>query len=132
MNQQILNIMTNSMYSVLTYLAYLGCTIPLIAWVGNTLYKNGRVFILDIFKKDEQLTDAINKLLLVGFYLINIGYTVYALQIMGEIENAKQMIEILSKKVGLITLVLGMMHFANMFALYKLRKRAIYWANSYE
>lgn len=109
------------------YLLYLAITIPLIVWVGRMLFKNGRVFIKDIFKNNQELTDSINKLLLVGFYLVNMGYTVFALQILGDIETAHELVEVLSKKIGLIVLVLGCMHFMNMTVLYKLRKRAVQW-----
>lgn len=109
------------------YLLYLAITIPLIVWVGRMLFKNGRVFIKDIFKNNQELTDSINKLLLVGFYLVNMGYTVFALQILGDIETAHELVEVLSKKIGLIVLVLGGMHFMNMTVLYKLRKRAVQW-----
>lgn len=114
-------------FNLTAYLVYLFITMPLIIWVGRMLFTNGRVFIKDMFKNNQELTDSINKLLLVGFYLVNIGYTVYALRIMGTIDTAHEMVEVLSQKIGIIVLVLGIMHFINMTVLYKLRKRAIQW-----
>ncbi len=69
------------------------------------------------------MADSVNKLLVVGFYLINIGYAVYTLQIFGEITSVQVVIEKLSLKVGAIILILGGMHFFNLFVFFKLRKK---------
>jgi uncharacterized BrkB/YihY/UPF0761 family membrane protein len=99
-------------------------TVILTIWVANTLFNNGRIFLVDIFHGNEQLADSVNKLLVVGFYLINIGYAVFTLQIFGEIETVQAVIENLSVKIGAIILILGGMHFFNLFVFFKLRKRA--------
>jgi hypothetical protein len=89
-------------YTILTYAIYMPVTTLLTIWVAGTLFKNGRIFLIEIFHRDETLADSVNKLLLVGFYLINIGYAVYTLKIWVPIENPQAVIEILSTKVGLI------------------------------
>ncbi len=109
-------------YSILTYALYVPMTIGLTIWVANTLFANGRVFLVDIFHGNELMADSVNKLLVVGFYLINIGYAVYTLRILGEIGNVQQVIEKLSLKIGAIILILGGMHFMNLFILFRLRK----------
>jgi hypothetical protein len=111
-------------YIILTYALYLTLTIGLTIWVARTLFTNGRVFLVDIFHGNELLADSVNKLLVVGFYLINIGYAVYTLQILGEINTVQVVIEKLSLKIGAIILILGGMHFFNLFVFFKLRKRA--------
>ena len=111
-------------YTILSYALYMPLTIALTIWVANTLFTNGRVFLVDIFHGNELLADSVNKLLVVGFYLINIGYAVYTLQIFGEINSAQIVIEKLSLKLGAIILILGGMHFFNLFVFFKLRKRA--------
>ena len=111
-------------YHILTYVTYLPLSILLTIWVGRTLFKNGRPFLLDIFHSNTVLADAVNKILLVGFYLINIGYAVIMLQVLASISNPQEMIEMLSKKVGAIILILGGMHFFNLYILFRLRKRA--------
>jgi uncharacterized BrkB/YihY/UPF0761 family membrane protein len=111
-------------YTILTYSIYLPITILLTVWVARTLFKNGRVFLVEIFHKDEVLADSVNKLLLVGFYLVNVGYAVYTLKIWGTIEGTQQVIETLSQKIGWIILVLGAMHFFNLFILFNLRRKA--------
>jgi hypothetical protein len=94
-------------------------------WVAYTLFKNGKVFLIDIFHGNKDLADAVNNLLLVGFYLINIGYAVYTLRTENLVQENREMIEVLSLKLGAIILILGGMHFLNMFIFFRLRKRAI-------
>lgn len=111
-------------YTLLTYALYMPITIALTVWVANTLFMHGRVFLVDIFHGNELLADSVNKLLVVGFYLINVGYAVYTLRILGEIASIQSVIERLSLKIGAIILILGAMHFFNLFVFFKLRKRA--------
>ncbi|MCR9250350.1 MAG: hypothetical protein NXI20_07985 [bacterium] len=111
-------------YNILTYAMYLPITVALTVWVARTLHKNGRVFLVDIFHSNHELADSVNRLLLVGFYLINIGYAVYTLQIFGDILTVQAVIERLSLKLGAIILILGGMHFFNLFVFFKLRSRA--------
>ena len=111
-------------YIIPTYVTYLLVTIALTIWVAKTLFKNGKVFLVDIFHGNKELADSVNNLLLVGFYLVNIGYAVYTLQINSGIVSAQAMIEMLSVKGGFIILLLGAMHFFNLFVFFKLRKKA--------
>ncbi|HEX8462626.1 MAG TPA: hypothetical protein VF623_14400 [Segetibacter sp.] len=111
-------------YIITTYLLYLLITICLTIWVARTLFKNGKVFLMDIFHGNKEMADSVNNLLLVGFYLVNIGYAVYTLQVGHSIINLQELIEGLSLKVGLIILILGGMHFFNLYIFFKLRKRA--------
>ena len=111
-------------YIIITYSFYLVITIALTIWVARTLFKNGKVFLIDIFHGNKELADSVNNLLLVGFYLINIGYAVYTLQVTSSISNFQEVIEKLSVKVGLIILILGAMHFFNLYIFFTLRKKA--------
>ena len=111
-------------YIIITYSLYLVITIALTIWVARTLFKNGKVFLIDIFHGNKELADSVNNLLLVGFYLINIGYAVYTLQVTGGIVNTQEIIEKLSLKIGLIILILGAMHFFNLYIFFTLRKKA--------
>jgi hypothetical protein len=113
-------------YVILSYALYLLITITLTVWVARTLFTNGKVFLLDIFHKNELMANSVNKLLLVGFYLVNIGYAVTTLRILDTISTTQHMIEVLSVKVGTIILILGAMHFFNLFVFFRLRKRAIH------
>ena len=110
---------------ILLYILYLAITIGLTIWVAHTLFRNGKLFLVDIFHGNKELAQAVNNLLLVGFYLVNIGYAVYTLQIWQTPTAGREVIEILSLKIGAIILILGAMHFLNMFIFFRLRKRAI-------
>ena len=93
--------------------------------VARTLFKNGKIFLVDIFHGNKELADAVNSLLLTGFYLINIGYAISTIRIFEMVINTRELIEILSIKIGAIVLILGCMHFLNMFIFFRLRKRAL-------
>ena len=110
---------------IILYVAYLLCTIVLTIWVAHTLFKNGQVFLVDIFHGNQELAQAVNNLLWVGFYLVNIGYAVYTLKTYEAVDVAREVIEVLSIKLGAIILILGGMHFMNMFIFFRLRKRAL-------
>lgn len=111
-------------YYILTYGIYLTISIALTIWVASVLFKNGRIFLVDIFHGNAALADSVNKLLVVGFYLINIGYMSLALKTYGEIANMQLVVEVLSYKIGCIILILGAMHFLNLIIFFKLRSRA--------
>ncbi len=110
--------------TVLTYLVYLGISVAMTVWVARTLHKNGRVFLVESFLGKEALADSVNHLLVVGFYLINIGFVTLALRYGDRPTDAQTALEILSSKVGLVLVVLGFMHFLNLAIFSKLRDRA--------
>ena len=110
---------------VWTYLAYLTISVGLTIWVARTLHKNGRVFLVESFLGNETLADSVNHLLVVGFYLINIGYVTLALKYSAAAATAQEALETLSTKVGLVLLVLGAMHFFNLLVFSKMRKRGL-------
>jgi hypothetical protein len=109
---------------IITYLVYLAISIALTVWVAQTLHKNGRVFLVDVFHGNEPLADSVNHLLVVGFYLINLGYVSLALKLGYSLASAQEGIEALSVKVGMVLLVLGGMHFFNLFIFSRMRRRA--------
>src|SRR2546427_10652682 len=119
-----LDVTPNPTAIICTYLVYLGISIALTVWVARTLHKNGRIFLVDSFLGNEPLADSVNHLLVVGFYLINIGYITLALKYGDKATEARTALEILSTKVGLVLVVLGMMHFFNLFIFSKMRRRA--------
>jgi len=110
--------------TVVTYLLYLSLSIALTVWVAHTLHKNGRVFLVDVFQGREALADSVNHLLVVGFYLINLGYVSLAVQIGYRVDTSQSSIEALSYKVGMVLLVLGGMHFVNLYVFSRMRRRS--------
>jgi hypothetical protein len=112
-------------YIVGTYALYLLISISLTIWVAGTLHKNGRLFLVDAFHGNEPLADSMNHLLLVCFYLLNIGYVSLALKYGDKAADLQGLLEALSTKVGAVLLILGAMHFFNLYVFSKMRKRAL-------
>jgi len=106
-----------------TYLTYLAISIALTVWVAQTLHKNGRVFLVDVFQGNEPLADSVNHLLVVGFYLINLVYVSLALKLGYNLDTMTEGIEALSWKVGMVLVVLGGMHFFNLYVFSRIRRR---------
>jgi len=105
----------------ITYTVYLLATLAVTVWVGRSLFTGGRVFLVDIFGGNESLADAINRMLLVGFYLVNAGFVTLALKTASRPGSAAESIELLGTKIGLVLLVLGGMHLFNLVAFTRLR-----------
>jgi len=112
------------MYVIGCYVSYLAICLAVTIWVARTLHKNGRVFLADAFHGDTELADSVNHLLVVGFYLINIGYVALVLRATETLSTLRGAIELVSDKVGLVLLVLGFMHFFNLFVFSRIRKRS--------
>jgi TRAP-type C4-dicarboxylate transport system permease large subunit len=112
------------MFIVYSYLVYLAVSLTVTMWVARTLHRRGRVFLVDAFHGQEELADSINHLLVVGFYLINVGYVAFALKSAENPASLRQAIEVVSDKLGLVLLVLGVMHFFNLFVFSRVRRRA--------
>ena len=111
--------------TVIAYLIYLPASVALTVWVARTLHKNGRVFLVQAFRGNEEMADSVNHLLVVGFYLINIGFIAAALRYGDKPHDTQEMIEFLSTKLGIVILVLGGMHFFNLFNFDKMRKKGL-------
>lgn len=110
---------------ITTYILYLAISIALTIWVARTLHKNGRIFLVDSFLGNENLADSVNHLLVVGFYLINAGYVTLALKYGVVAATAQECLETLSTKTGTVLLVLGFMHFFNLYVFTRMRKRGL-------
>ncbi|WP_341719411.1 hypothetical protein QQG74_06610 [Micromonospora sp. FIMYZ51] len=103
------------------YLVYLLVSIGLTIWVARALARNGLIFLEDVFA-DERLARAVNNLLVVGFYLLNLGYVTVAMRHSGSVGSTSRAMEELSWKIGLVLLVLGALHFFNVYALGRYRR----------
>jgi hypothetical protein len=110
--------------TVATYLLYLVISIGLTIFVGHALSRSGRAFLLDVFGGNDSLAEAVNRLLVVGFYLLNLGFVTLTMRTTGDIADARQAIGLLSVKIGEVLLVLGLLHFANLVFFTRFRRRA--------
>ena len=109
-----------------TYAIYLFLSIVLTVWVAKTLHHHGRVFLITAFHGDEKLADSVNHLLVVGFYLINLGWVTLALETGKAPAEVSDVFELLSYKLGVVLLILGAMHFFNIYVFNRMRKNALY------
>lgn len=113
---------------IIGYIIYLPIVIFLTIYISKMLFKNGKLFMIDIFKGKEDIALATNKLFEIGFYLINIGFALYIMKIYGYGHNTEMsnqtLMEILSKKIGGFTIYLGVMLFFNLFLFFRGRKKS--------
>lgn len=110
--------------ALIGYLAYLPVVIFLTLYVSRTLFKNGKIYMLDIFKGRQEIALATNKLFETGFYLINIGFALFIMEISLNDDNYQELIEKLSQKLGGFSIYLGLMLFLNLFLFFRGKKKA--------
>ena len=115
------------MYLVPAFLIYLAVSLALTVWVARTLSRNGIVFLKECFGHDDALANSTNHLLVVGFYLVNLGWILLTLRYGNAPETLAQTITFLSSKIGLVVVVLGAMHFFNMNAIAKFGRKVGQW-----
>jgi hypothetical protein len=104
-----------------TYLAYLAISVGLTVWVAGTLSRNGTAFLADVFPGDG-LARSVNQLLVVGFYLVNLGLVTLAMRSDAAVPTLTAAIEQLSRKIGLVLLLVGLLHLFNVLVLSCLRR----------
>lgn len=109
---------------VVVYILYLFISVTVTVWVARTLHKRGAIFLVDAFHGNMELAASVNHLLVVGFYLINIGFVALALRSDAEITTSRAAIQLLADKLGWVLLTLGAMHFFNLLVFSKIRSRA--------
>src|SRR5262245_22655045 len=100
---------------MICYLVYLAVSLGVTMWVARSLERNGRVFLVEAFHGKADLANSVNHLLVVGFYLVNIGYATLTLRSAATLDTPRQAIELVCGKIGLMLLVLGAMHFLNLY-----------------
>jgi hypothetical protein len=116
---------------VVAYLIYLAITVPLAVWVAKTLHRHGQRFLVDVFDGDESMASSVNSLLVIGFVLLNIGFIALAMATGRDVDAGRQMVELVSSKVGLAVLVIGAIHMTNVWAFNTYRRRAVRRANGF-
>ena len=114
----------NNNLLIAAYGVYLPITLLLTLYVAKTLFSNGKVFMLDIFKGREEIADSTNHLLRVGFYLLNIGFAMLMLKTNYDIENGQTFLEVLSLKIGGFSIYLGFMLFFNLYLFFRGKRKS--------
>ena len=103
--------------------AYLAVSIGLTVIVASALSRSGRVYLAEVFGGDDGMAVAVNRMLVVGFCLLSLGYAALTLRTSADIHGPGQAIGVLSVKVGEELLVLGALHLVNMMFFTRLRRR---------
>src|SRR4051794_24872353 len=106
--------MESTPFLVPVYAAYAVTAVGLTVMLARVLFKNGAVFLEDVFKDTPKMAEAVNRLLVVGFYLLNLGYAALILKAEGA-ATAVTAIEVLAWKLGALLISLGAMHFFNLY-----------------
>ncbi len=107
---------------LIVYVLYGVVAIYLVVWLAKTLYKNGETFLMDVFSRRKELAQALNRMLVTGFYMLNLGYALLLLP--GERPNsAVEASELLISKLGILLVSLGVIHFINMIVFWRIRSR---------
>lgn len=107
------------------HIIYLLISVAVTVWVARTLHKHGRIFLVDAFHGNEQLADSVNHLLVVGFYLVNLGCVTLAVKYGTRPADLPELLEAVCSKEGVVLLILGGMHFFNIYIFNQMRKRAL-------
>lgn len=115
--------MTPTPNLVPVYAAYAAIAVTLTILLARVLFRNGAVFLEDVFKDKPKMADAVNRLLVVGFYLFNLGYAALILKASGA-ATPVEAIEVLAWKLGALLVSLGVMHFFNLYLFYRIRRRS--------
>lgn len=105
--------------AVIAYTVYLPIALTLTWYVAHTLFRNSIVFMKDIFNGREEIALATNTLFRIGFYLLNIGFALYILEVHTYLFNAQRIIEVLSYKIGGFSIYLGVMLFLNLYLFFR-------------
>lgn len=107
------------------HLAYLLLSVAVTVIAGRTLHKYGRPFLVDVFARNEPIADAVNRLLLAGFYLVNIGLASWGVHCGGSAATLQHSVELVTTKLGRMLAILGMMHLFNVAVLCAVRRRKL-------
>jgi hypothetical protein len=110
------------MYLYLSYIIYFCITYYITFYIGRECYRNGYYYILELYDHNHDLSISVNKMLLVGYYLVNFGFILHSLSCWTEIVDFEEMIEFILPKIGAIMLVLSFLHFGNIFSLIIFKK----------
>lgn len=111
--------------NIIGYLIYFGITIFIIVKVGKVCYNNGNIYVSQLIPDHEELCQKINQMLLIGYYLLNIGYCAMTIISWQKINTTENLIEIIASKSAVIIVTIAIMHYINILLLTKYIKKLI-------
>src|SRR3954471_739767 len=120
---QAMNPAVSEPFLIPVYIAYAVIALGLTVGLARVLFRSGAVFLEDVFKETPKMAEAVNRLLVVGFYLLNLGYAALIMKATGA-NTAVDAAEVLAWKLGALLISLGVMHFFNMYLFFRIRRRS--------
>ncbi len=109
---------------VVGYIIYLALGVTLAVWVAKTLGRQGRTYLADVFQ-NEKVGGAMNQLLVVGFYLVNFGFMALWLRTGDQVSTLRDLVQMLSIKIGTVLLVIGALHLINLLIFSRIRRNVL-------
>ena len=104
------------------YAAYAVVAVVLTAWLARTLFSNGAAFLHDVFEERPAVAEAVNRLLVTGFYMLNLGYALYLLRASRGL-GAFEAIQFLVNRLAILLVSLALIHFVNVLVFWRIRAR---------
>ncbi len=114
--------MTTDTNAILVYAVYVVIAIGLTAWLARTLFNSGTAFLHDVFVDRPELAEAVNRLLVVGFYMLNLGYALYIMRASRDLDGFEAF-QFLVNRLALLLVTLALLHFVNVFVFWRIRGR---------
>ena len=93
------------------HVCYLTISVCITTLVGLTLFRHGRLFLIDIFAGNCHVADAVNKLLLTGYILTNVAMVSLAIKFGTRAENLEQSVAFVIHQFFSVLLMLAVQHF---------------------
>ncbi|WP_312824631.1 hypothetical protein [Epilithonimonas sp.] len=110
-------------YNLTAYAIYLPIVLTLTVIVSELLFRNAKVFMMDIFHQKSDIALATNSLFKIGFYLLNIGFALLIIEF-SQLITGESLVVGLSKKIGGFSIYLGLMLLFNLLLFMKGRKKS--------
>jgi hypothetical protein len=108
--------------AILVSLIYVVVAVGLTVWLARTLFHNGIAFLHDVFADKPELAEAVNRLLVTGFYMLNLGYALYILRASRGYDGFEA-VQFLVNRLALLLVTLAGIHFVNVFVFWRIRAR---------
>lgn len=110
------------MLQFISYLLFILISGYITIYVGWVCYTNGYLYVLELFQHNEAIVKSLNQLLLIGYYLVNLGFILYGLHSWERIDTLVEMLNLVSFKISIVLVSLCYLHFQNIILIYLIRK----------
>jgi hypothetical protein len=112
--------MQTDVNAIVVSVLYVGAAMALTVWLARTLFRNGAAFLHDVFVDKPELADAVNRLLVTGFYMLNLGYALWILNASRGYDGFEA-VQFLVNRLAVLLVTLAAIHFVNVFVFWRIR-----------